>query len=91
MISARMKAKDLENGLNEQIEGVLIEKSVDFEEGEDPQSLSREQLLIRLSELLDKKGEIDIGASKTLENLKPLEAEYAKKVKDLEVIEERFN
>lgn len=56
MISARMKAKDLDNGLNEQIEGVLIEKSVEFEEGEDPQSHSKDRLLARLSELLDKKG-----------------------------------
>lgn len=70
----------------------MIDKTITFcEENEDPQSLEKPEILSRLGALLDDKGQIDNDQPKTVENLKSLESEYAKKVRELEAIEDKFN
>ena len=89
---SRMKIKDLTRLIDEQIESALIDKTINLDENiEDPQQLNKDQIMIKLVEILDSKGEIDNEVPKTVENLKGLENEYTKKVKDLEIIEEKFN
>ena len=89
---SRMKIKDLTRLIDEQIESALIDKTINLDENiEDPQQLNKDQIMIKLVEILDSKGEIDTEVPKTVENLKGLENEYTKKVKDLEIIEEKFN
>ena len=89
---SRMKIKELARLIDEQIESAFIDKTIDMgEEIGDPSQLGKEQIISRFVEILDAKGEIDTEAPKTVENLRGLEKEYVKKVKDLEIIEEKFN
>ena len=90
--STRMKVKELERAIEELIESAIINKTIQFDAAEeDPQSLNRQQVIAKITQLLDKKGDIDSTTPKTFDNLRGLESEYAKKVRDLEVIEDKFN
>lgn len=45
----------------------------------------------KLQSLLDTKGELDPEAPKSIDNLRRLEGDYSKKVRELEAIEDKFN
>ena len=70
-----MKIKELGQSVDEQIESVFIDKTVYFGENDDAdyQSLNQDQILLKLTQILDTKGEIDTEAPKTVDNLKALE------------------
>ena len=67
----------------------MIDKTIAFQSSEnehdvDFQSLPRPDILRKLEHILNEKGQIDTERPKTVENLKALENEYAKKVRELE-------
>lgn len=86
-----IKIKEMTRIVDESIESALIVKTIDFGDCEDPQSLSKESIMDRLVNLLDTKGELDPQAPKTIDNLRRLEGDYSKKVRELEAIEDKFN
>ena len=87
-----MRVKELTFAVDEHIESALIDKTIALgDDVPDPSQLSKEELVAKMSELLDVKGELDTEAEKTVENLRVLETTYIKKVRELESIEEKFN
>ena len=89
--SALMKAKELTNKIDEMLEAALLEKTIDYDDEGGAQTLSRDQLLVKLARVLETKGELAGEQALTLEGLKALESEYSKRVKELEAIEDKFN
>lgn len=86
------KIKDLTTSIDEHIESALIDKTIDLgDDIVDPQTLNKDQIIAQICGILDSKGEIDTEAPKTVESLKGLENTYTKKVRELEVIEDKFN
>ena len=89
---ALIKIKEISHAINELIESALIDKTINLgDEIEDPQSLEKDYIITKITEILDTKGEIDTEVAKTVESLRSLETTYFKKVRDLEAIEEKFN
>ena len=89
---ALIKIKEFTHAIDEHIESALIDKTINLgDEIEDPQALEKSQIVAKITEILDTKGEIDTEVEKTVDSLKSLEKTYFKKVRDLEAIEEKFN
>ena len=89
---ALIKIKEITHAIDENIESALIDKTINLgDEIEDPQALEKSQIVAKITEILDTKGDIDTEVEKTVDSLKSLEKSYFKKVRDLEAIEEKFN
>ena len=92
--SAMLKMKELKGAIDELIETAAINKTITLEGDEAAADLSQMEhssAIQVLTDLLETKGDIERIQSKNVDFFKSLHSEYAKKVRELEAVEDKFN